>query len=280
MMEKVNLRPGTLPGDYVNVSKYSDRYAGELIRPDGSFYSRKERDKYYSPLEKDHPARTPLHVARWAIQEYTDEGDWVLDPTVGVGTTIVEALLQKRNAVGVEIQFIEALKASVEMNNPHGMKYRIVHDDARFIADHISDLRFKLVVNNPPYSGDESQRKFSTKTDGVWDDTCERYDKKYDNLAHLHEGKEYLTTMAEIYSACADRLVPGGHFIVAVKDMMRGKKPFLLHEMLGDILSRFLEYEKMVVLKHYPPTLHLNTYEKNHGVKPPLYQTILVFKKE
>ena len=59
---------------------------------------------YYCKEEKEHIAKTPLHIARWAIQNYTNEDDWVLDPTMGAGTTAVEAIILKRNSVGIEIE--------------------------------------------------------------------------------------------------------------------------------------------------------------------------------
>jgi adenine-specific DNA-methyltransferase len=33
----------------------------------------------------------------------TDEGDWVFDPFIGVGTTAIAALIHKRKAIGAEI---------------------------------------------------------------------------------------------------------------------------------------------------------------------------------
>lgn len=278
-IERVHLEPGPLPIDYVGISKYAEKFAGSLIRADGSHYKRTDRRKYYASEEKVHPAKTPLHIARWAVQEFTPEDGWVLDPTMGVGTTAVEALRQGRNVVGMEIEFIDVIMANVKINNPLGKKYRIVHGDARTIADHVQDLEFDLVVNNSPYSGDVRQSAFSERNDGKWENHMVEYDPRYSNLAFLKENREYWDTLESVYRACADRLKPGGRFVIGVKDMMRNRTPFKLHEMIGDVLSKFLTYEMMTILLHHPSTLHLNTYEKKFGVKPPLYQTILVFKK-
>ena len=279
-IERVYLERGPVPDDNVSVSKYFDKYTGQLIRPDGSYYKRTDRTKYYGKLEKKHPAKTPLHVARWAIQEFTRPDDWVLDPTMGVGTTAVEALIQGRNAAGVEIEFIDVVRENVSMNNPLGKKFKIVPGDARDVTKHMEGLTFDLVVNNPPYSGDVREAGLNRKgEDGKWSSPRAEYDSARANLAFLRENREYWEAIESIYRQCADILNPGGRFVVAVKDMSRNKKPFKLHEMLGDVLSKFLQHESTVLLKHCPTTLHLNTYEKRTGVKPPLYQTILVFRK-
>jgi DNA modification methylase len=280
-IERVNLRKGRIPRDYVGGKRYEKKFLGELIRKDGSHYSRLERRSYYSRLEKKHPAKTPLHIARWAIQEYTRPDGWVLDPTIGVGTTAVEALWLGRNVAGMEIEFFDIIEANVKANNPLGKKFRLIHGDARDIGEHMRDLQFDLVINNPPYSGDVRQVGFDKKgEDGRWLKHMVKYDDRLPNLALLGENEEYWSTMSSIYGQCIDRLRKGGRFVIGIKDMMRNRKPFLLPEKFGDILTSLgMRYEGMAVLKHHPTTLNLNTYEKKFGVRPPLYQAILVFKK-
>lgn len=48
-------------------------------------------------------ARCPPPLARWAIESFTDPGDFVLDPMCGSGTTVVEAALTGRHGWGVDI---------------------------------------------------------------------------------------------------------------------------------------------------------------------------------
>ncbi len=279
--EVVNLRrERDLPEDHVGVSKYAERYEGQLIRPDGSYYNRLVRNRYYDPVEKKHPAKTPLHIARWAIQEYTEPGGWVFDPTVGAGTTVVESLRTGRNACGVELEFVDVVLANIRKNDPGDLTWRIYEGDALNLEEYLAAdatmavLQFDLIVNNPPYSGDVRESSFGRNVPKIG------YRKDLPNAAHHRENKKYWDFIEKVYGQCINRLRPGGRFVIGVKDMMRNGEPFLLHEMLGDVLSRHLTYERMVLLKHHPTTLFLNTYEKKTGKKPPLYQTILVFRKE
>lgn len=50
-----------------------------------------------------YPARFSPSFARATISAFTEPGDWVLDPFVGGGTTLVEALAAGRNALGSDI---------------------------------------------------------------------------------------------------------------------------------------------------------------------------------
>lgn len=49
-----------------------------------------------------HPTQKPVALMEYLIRTYTNEGETVLDNTMGSGTTIVAALNTGRNAVGIE----------------------------------------------------------------------------------------------------------------------------------------------------------------------------------
>jgi len=289
VVDEVHIRDGVVPDDYHCDCKYCTRSIGELRAPDGSYYSRNERRRYYGSMEKGgsgHVAKTPLHIARWAIQRYTRPGDWVLDPTAGAGTTLVEALIQDRNTVGVELQFKKILLDNVSRFVSDSARAVVGIGDARWIDGVLDDLDFKLslVVNNPPYSGDEHWTTYNVPEDSpenTWSTTLSSYDRKLANIAFLKENDEYWRTLGSIYRKCTRRLKVGGRFVIGVKDQMRSKRPDMLHMKVAEVLDRIpgLKFEGTAFLKHYPKTLHLNSYPKLYGVDPPYYQTIVVFRK-
>jgi DNA modification methylase len=59
----------------------------------------------YGKRSKDngHPWQQDLDYALWAINYLTDEGDTVLDPFMGSGTTGVACVQTGRNFIGIEI---------------------------------------------------------------------------------------------------------------------------------------------------------------------------------
>lgn len=71
------------------------------------------------PWERDdrtpkiHPTQKPIGVLKRLIEIFTDEGDVVIDPVAGSGTTIIAAMNLGRSAYGFEIKkpyFNEAIK--------------------------------------------------------------------------------------------------------------------------------------------------------------------------
>ena len=53
-----------------------------------------------------YPAKFIPQVVRYAINTYTKEGDWIIDPFAGSGTVGVEAYLCKRNAVLLDLNLL------------------------------------------------------------------------------------------------------------------------------------------------------------------------------
>ncbi len=63
-----------------------------------------------------YPAKFFPELPRWLIKRYSEENDQILDPFAGSGTTNVEALLSKRNSVGIDVdpfsRFISKVKVT------------------------------------------------------------------------------------------------------------------------------------------------------------------------
>ena len=54
--------------------------------------------------KKQHPATFPISLARKVIELFTHEGELVIDPFVGSGTTLLAAQDANRNALGFDLQ--------------------------------------------------------------------------------------------------------------------------------------------------------------------------------
>lgn len=65
---------------------------------------------------KTHSATFPKAIPEWFIKLFTDEGDWVLDPFVGSGTTAEVAQKLVRNSVGIDIlsEYVDLAKKSLK----------------------------------------------------------------------------------------------------------------------------------------------------------------------
>jgi len=70
---------------------------------------------------RNHSAVFPEALPEWFIKLFTKEGDWVLDPFVGSGTTTRVANRLKRNSIGIDISKDYYEMVSDEANSYKGM---------------------------------------------------------------------------------------------------------------------------------------------------------------
>ena len=80
---------------------------------------------------KNHSAAFPRALPEWFIKLFTDEGDWVLDPFAGSGTTLEVAKSLGRNAVGIDIlsEYCEMARETLV-----DTQYQLLEDRARYAA--------------------------------------------------------------------------------------------------------------------------------------------------
>jgi len=106
-------------------SKIGEVYGGAKSKhrdnPEGSRYpksvQRWKQEKGY------HPTQKPVEMMEYLIKTYTNEGDTVLDNTMGSGTTGVACMNTHRNFIGIEMEdkYFNIAKDRIESTNPLGV---------------------------------------------------------------------------------------------------------------------------------------------------------------
>jgi hypothetical protein len=90
---------------------------------------------------------------------YTKKGDWVLDPFLGSGTTLIECRRLGRNGIGIELNAEVAARAEElvqQEKTRHSVRTEIVTGDARTIdarrtLDTFGAKQVQLLIMHPPY---------------------------------------------------------------------------------------------------------------------------------
>ena len=93
----------------------SDRFADLSAEHSWAFSDLKPSDtSYITHGYYTYPAKFIPQLAARLIKRYSEPGDIVIDPFMGSGTTVVEAMVHGRKAVGVDINHIATLIAKVK----------------------------------------------------------------------------------------------------------------------------------------------------------------------
>jgi DNA modification methylase len=228
----------------------------------GQQVSASQRRNRYTPDSFSHPAKMLPELARKIIQTYSREGDCVLDPMSGIGTTGVEAMWLRRRYFGIEVepQYASMQKRNLQLAQSQGAgsDWAVRCADARRLRDQPA---VDLITFSPPYQdaihsqGNELariKRKIARgdateqliRRFGNWNDRSEQalagtrsngYSTNGTNIGH-QQGAKYWNSMSEIYSCAYDRLRPGGYLAVVTKDQ-RDRKTGELTNLYGHTVS-------------------------------------------
>jgi len=133
-----------------------------------------QRKNHYVNESMVHPAKMPTYLVRWIIKKYSKEGDLILDPMAGIGTTLIEASRLNRNSIGVEYEkkFVDMIEKSKKMSlefetgrnilfNIKRGSIKVIHGDARYLSHFLTGemamdqtgkpyFTSKYAVNNLP----------------------------------------------------------------------------------------------------------------------------------
>ena len=207
------------------------------------YESRDIRDK------NAHPATYPISLANRCISLFTHEGELVLDPFVGSGTTLVAARDLNRNAVGFDLKpeyvdlTTERLAKSPELESTTQMAFC---GDARSIQDQLAPDSVSLVLTSPPYANllnrprqNKSRRGLERKNSQYL--KTEQYSQDPRDLGVL-ELDEYQDAMAEIYGSLFPLLKERGHCVIDVPDMWLDNRRITIHTAVVEAL-RSVGYE-------------------------------------
>jgi adenine-specific DNA-methyltransferase len=78
-------------------------------------------------IEKtEHPCQYPVELIERLVLSMTNEGDWIFDPFLGTGTSIVAAIRHKRRGAGAEIipKYVNLSKRRIEKEHSGSLKTR------------------------------------------------------------------------------------------------------------------------------------------------------------
>ena len=186
-----------------------------------------------------HPATFPLALATHVIKLFTHEGELVVDPFVGSGTTLVAAREHNRNAVGVDLSdsYVELARSRLNgFPSPNGAIQEAVVGDARAISDLLEPETVKLVFTSPPYANmlnrarKNKSRRSSDRRNSQFG-KIEQYSQDKRDLGTL-TSERYCQSLGEIFAGLRPALQPAGHVVINVNDLWAKEERIPLHSMV------------------------------------------------
>ena len=177
-----------------------------------------------------HPAVFPVSLAKKIIGLFTHEGELVVDPFMGIGTTLIAARDLRRNAAGFDInpRYLDFSKGRLQGVPAHeGYEQQPILDDARNIDQYIEPGTIKLAFTSPPYANLLNRPRLN-KSRRVRENEqylkVEQYSQDPRDLGTLRV-EEYAGEMKEIYRKILPLMKPRGHSVINVPDVWTNEVP-------------------------------------------------------
>ena len=201
-------------------------------------------------IERQHPAPFSFQDVARLIAMFTKAGMTVLDPFVGVGSTLKACALLGREGIGVELNptFAELARQRLRVELPEGLvaPTQTIHEgDIRVVAGTLQPDSVDFVVTSPPYWGILNKKPdHKVKSERVAHDLSVNYGDDPRDLANIDDYEKFVSELADSLSDCSHALRAKKHLALIVGDFRHGGRYYAFH---ADI-ARALE-ERGFVLK-------------------------------
>lgn len=235
-----------------------------------------------------HPAKFPETLVKEFITFFTKKGEWVFDPFLGTGSTLIAAGESNRNAVGLELQqkYYETSVRRIKKGKYDSTLIPINGDSSNAIDliknQNLPIEKFDYVITSPPYWNQlerNSIRQTKRKDSGL--DT--KYSSDKNDLGNITDYNNFIEFQAKIFDVVWDLIKAGGYLTIITNNVYNESKLYPLA--FDTAISLTNRNEKSWVLKDEKiwlqddkPLIALGV--NNAWVGNRHHQYCLIFRKE
>lgn len=211
--------------EFQDVSK-AIKYGVLLSKP-------KARDK----LKLLHPATFAEEDIQKLIEFFTKEGEVVLDPFIGSGSTAIACMNTGRTCIGIELypEWIEVTKKRLGI---FAEKFNIIQGNVTEVIKTIPSESIDFIVTSPPYWGILSKVDHKTKKERLSKKLAKDYGNNPDDLSLIQSYEEFLNKLGDIFKEFYRVLKPKRYACIIVSDFRHRNKYYMFHADIGKILEK------------------------------------------
>lgn len=194
-------------------------------------------------IERQHPAPFSFTDVSRLIRFFTKKGDFVLDPFVGVGSTLKACAIEHRRGIGFELNpryaKLAKMRLRKEVSNARTtIKQQVFRGDARKLSEKLKPNSIDFIVTSPPYAAilhkEDHKARQERRARGL--DT--RYGDDKRDFGNIQGYDAFLLELSDLLGKCGRALKPKKYMAVVVSDFREKSKYVMFHSDLAQALSR------------------------------------------
>jgi len=236
-------------------------------------------------LKLQHPATFSEHDVERLIHLFTRSGQTVLDPFVGVGSTLIACLRTGRRGIGIELmpQWCELAEQRLAAESDNGPcpqdDLQILQGDARTKLTGFDTETVDFIVTSPPYWRILEKNGQKVAAERASRDLPTNYGDDTENLGDIENYDSFLKKLGEIFAECARVLRTKQYMAVIVSDFRHGPQYYLYHaDVANEIQQRGMALKGVIALLQDSKNLY--AYGIPYAFVPNIHhQQILIFQK-
>lgn len=247
-----------------------------------------ERRRLYPQEVMNHPAKMHLEIVKRISQLYSKEGDTIVDPFGGTGTTAWAARIGRKVILcELEPTYIELQRQLNERWQSEEPPERLktlplitLTGDCRQSLKSLQDNTVQLVITSPPYPHLSLQADEGIIAERVGSGLdVKTYLGSAMNFSRITNEFLFNRNMVQVYQQILRILRPGGFYVSVTKDSMKaGKRQFLSMDIMSIMKREGFEYTGDW-FKWKTPLALGNTLNKSKGRAIVEDEDIVVYQK-
>lgn len=230
-------------GKYDQRNKLNDLTGKEWMPETKSFWYQKGLGKSHphAQIEKQHPAPFSFQDISRLVNFFTKEGDVVLDPFSGVGSTVKAAAINSRKGIGIELSpkwsELSVERLEKEVGEGVSKEHQILTGDSRTVLKELDRNSVDFIVTSPPYWAILNKKAdHKVKKERIANDLATNYSDSTDDLGNVESYSDFLDIMThDIFQEAGKVLKPEKYIAIVVSDFRHKSKFISFH---SDLIQR------------------------------------------
>lgn len=193
-------------------------------------------------IEKQHPAPFSFTDVARLIRFFTKRGNTVLDPFVGIGSTLKACAIEGRKGIGIELnkKYADLSKERIETEVALSEEIEeqiVLTGDSRNLLETLDENSVDFVVTSPPYWNILHKEDHKVKQERKANDLDTKYSDSEHDIGNINDYDEFLDELTFILSKCVRPLKPKKYMAVVVSDFRDKSKYIMFHADLAKKLD-------------------------------------------